>query len=160
VAQLGQRRGGALGPPRRDRVEHLQVVEVLEAGHRHQQAGARLAQDMLELALAVAEVERHGDSAGPGDRELQGHELGVVGHHDGHAVTRADPQRREAGGLTGGQRVDLRIAQRRRIGDHEGPFGVCGGGGREAVAERHRRPRGVAIFQRGAASGEVHLQPE
>jgi hypothetical protein len=123
-AQVRQLRRRPCGPAGGDRVQHGRVVEAAEAGHRDQGAAARLAQHVAEFVLPVQVVERDRDRPGPGDGELHRHELQVVGHQHADPVTRPDAERGEPVGQPAGPGVDLGVAGRPLIGDHERPVTV------------------------------------
>ena len=88
----------------------VDVVERLEqAGVDRQQPRARIGQQVLELRTARGDIDRDGDGAEPCAAEIDLHEFGSVGAHDGDAIAGLDARRGQRAGET--RRHHPRVAQ-------------------------------------------------
>jgi hypothetical protein len=79
-------------PAGSDPIQHRLVVQAVKPRHRHQDAAPRISQHIGQLILLVEEVEWCGDGSHARNRELEGHELGIVRHDHADAIPTPDPQ--------------------------------------------------------------------
>ena len=98
VGDAGGRSGGSAGgrdqlgeaPRRPRRRDHLEVVAVGD-----DRDGVGVADDVLQLAVAIQDVHRHDDGAEPEDGEVDGDERRRVAEVQADAAAAADPARRQ-----------------------------------------------------------------
>ena len=155
-------------PSRNEFVERLEVVHTPEAVHGDEDLGVGLFEDVAHLVPAEQVVDRYRHRARPGDSELQGDELGEVGHVHGHVVPRLDAGGDQAAADLRRPVADVGVGVGPLVGDHQGPLGIEVGGGGEDLVDRPgpppRPPRllqpAPALFHRGQSIGHTgHLAP-
>ena len=96
---------------RRELLRHRAVIEALDGVRNHIRDGARRAQEVSDLGVAVRAQRRDGNRADARQREIRVDECRNVRQLDDHAVLRADPGLDEAAG----EPVDR--ASKRFVGD-------------------------------------------
>jgi hypothetical protein len=145
--------GDAPFPARDQLVQDRQPVDPDRRVDADQHAGLGAVQHHGQFVGPVGEVDRHGHRAEPGDGQLDRDELGPVVDHQGHPVTRADPDSVQPAGQLPRPLLQVAVGVAVRVGDDVRPFRVCGGHRVEPAAQGHRHPgvaeRGLQPFPPG-----------
>ena len=116
-----------------------------------EEAGPRAAQRIEQLGLGMAGVEGHDDEARGRHGEVGLHVAVAAGRQDGHAVTVAQPHRREGAGQSGAALVEGRVVEALLAADDGG----AGARGASRVLEGRGRGQHRALTpvgRRGARS--------